>query len=345
MSYLTIPKNYQSLLGIKNTEHAIKFIKDHFQVNLAAELHLKRITAPMFVKKGTGINDDLNGIEKPVSFRVKDIRNEEFEIVQSLAKWKRLMLADLEINNGAGIYTDMNAIRPDEILSNIHSLYVDQWDWEKVILSSDRNTDYLKEIVTKIYNAIKRIEFLVSEAFPQIKEKLPETIKFIHSEELLSLYPDSSPKERENKIAQEFGAVFIIGIGNVLADGKPHDGRAPDYDDWITETGKGYKGLNGDIIVWNPVLESAYEISSMGIRVNKETLLNQLKITKNENRKELYFHKRLLNNELPLTMGGGIGQSRLCMYLLDKAHIGEVQAGIWPDEMVQTCVKAGIKLL
>ncbi len=345
MSRIIIPKNYQSLLGIRNTEHAIKLIKDHFQINLAAELHLKRITAPMFVKKGTGINDDLSGIEKPVSFRVKDIKNEEFEIVQSLAKWKRVMLADLEMNNGAGIYTDMNAIRPDEILSNIHSVYVDQWDWEKVILSADRNLNYLKNTVVKIYNAIKRTEFLVSEAFPQIKEKLPETIKFIHSEELLALYPDSNPKERENKITEKFGAVFIIGIGSVLANGKPHDGRAPDYDDWTTETKNGYKGLNGDIIVWNPVLESAYEISSMGIRVDKETMLNQLKITCNENRKELYFHKRLLNDELPLSMGGGIGQSRLCMYLLDKAHIGEVQAGIWPIETVETCVKAGIKLL
>jgi len=345
MSHLTIPKNYQSLLDIKSTEHAIKFIKDHFQVNLAAELHLKRITAPMFVKKGTGINDDLSGVEKPVSFRVKDIKNEEFEIVQSLAKWKRLMLADLEMNNGMGIYTDMNAIRPDEILSNIHSIYVDQWDWEKPISSANRNPDYLKDTVTKIYNALRRTEFLVSEAFPQIKVKLPETIKFIHSEELLALYPGSNPKERENKITQEFGAVFIIGIGSKLADGKPHDGRAPDYDDWSTETGKGYKGLNGDIIVWNPVLESAYEISSMGIRVDKEALLKQLEITGDENRKELYFHKRLLNDELPLSIGGGIGQSRLCMYLLDKAHIGEVQAGIWPDGMVESCVKAGIKLL
>ena len=345
MSHLTIPANYQSLLDTKNTEHAIKFIKDHFQTNLAAELKLRRITAPMFVKKGTGINDDLSGVEKPVSFRVKDIKNEEFEIVQSLAKWKRLMLADLEINNGKGIYTDMNAIRPDEILSNIHSLYVDQWDWEKIISQTDRNLDYLKHTVNKIYNALRRTEFLVSEAFPQIKEKLPCTIKFIHSEELLALYPENSPKERENKIAEEFGAVFIIGIGSKLVDGKPHDGRAPDYDDWTTETVNGYKGLNGDIILWNPVLKSAYEITSMGIRVDKETMLKQLKITGDENRKELYFHKRLLNDELPLSMGGGIGQSRLCMYLLDKAHIGEVQAGIWPDEMVESCVKAGIKLL
>lgn len=345
MSHLTIPANYQSLLDIKNTEHAIKFIKDHFQTNLAAELKLRRITAPMFVKKGTGINDDLSGVEKPVSFRVKDIKNEEFEIVQSLAKWKRLMLADLEMNNGKGIYTDMNAIRPDEILSNIHSLYVDQWDWEKIISLTDRNLDYLKHTVKKIYNALRRTEFLVSEAFPQIKEKLPDTIKFIHSEELLALYPENSPKERENKIVEEFGAVFIIGIGSKLADGKPHDERAPDYDDWTTETVNGYKGLNGDIILWNPVLKSAYEITSMGIRVDKETMLKQLKITGDENRKELYFHKRLLNDELPLSMGGGIGQSRLCMYLLDKAHIGEVQAGIWPDEMVESCVKAGIKLL
>lgn len=345
MSHLTIPTSYQSLLDIKNTEHAIKFIKDHFQTNLAAELKLKRITAPMFVKKGTGINDDLNGIEKPVSFRVKDIKNEEFEIVQSLAKWKRLMLADLEMNNGKGIYTDMNAIRPDEILSNIHSLYVDQWDWEKIISQTDRNLDYLKHTVKKIYNALRRTEFLISEAFPQIKEKLPETIKFIHSEELLTLYPESNPKERENKISEKFGAVFIIGIGSKLADGKPHDGRAPDYDDWTTETKNGYKGLNGDIILWNPVLKSAYEISSMGIRVDKEALLKQLEITGDENRKELYFHKRLLNDELPLSMGGGIGQSRLCMYLLDKAHIGEVQAGIWPEEMAESCAKAGIKLL
>lgn len=345
MSHLTFPKNYQSLLDIKNTEHAIKFIKDHFQTNLAAELKLKRITAPMFVKKGTGINDDLNGVEKPISFRVKDIENEEFEIVQSLAKWKRLMLADLEIYNGKGIYTDMNAIRPDEILSNIHSIYVDQWDWEKIISPADRNLDFLRQTVKKIYNALRRTEFLVSEEFPLIKEKLPDTIKFIHSEELQTQYPDINPKEREKRIAESFGAVFIIGIGSKLADGKPHDGRAPDYDDWTTETGKGYRGLNGDIILWNPVLESAYEISSMGIRVDKETLLKQLIITGDENRKELYFHKRLLNDELPLSMGGGIGQSRLCMYLLDKAHIGEVQAGIWPDKMVESCVKAGIKLL
>lgn len=345
MSKLKIPENYNSVLGIKNTEHAIKYIKDQFQVNLAAELHLKRITAPMFVKKGTGINDDLNGVEKPVSFKVKDIQSTEFEIVHSLAKWKRLMLEDLDLNNGSGIYTDMNAIRPDEILSNIHSIYVDQWDWEKVISSSERDLDYLKNTVIKIYSAIKRTEFLVSEAFPQLTEKLPENIHFIHAEELQKMYPESSPAEREHNIAKKYGAVFIIGIGSPLADGKPHDGRAPDYDDWSTETIKGYKGLNGDIILWNPVLKSAFEISSMGIRVDKNILLQQLESTGNMERKKLYFHKRLLNNELPQTMGGGIGQSRLCMYLLDKAHIGEVQSGIWPDNMIEACSDAGIKLL
>jgi len=345
MSHLTIPKNYQSLLGVKNTEHAIKFIKDHFQVNLAAELHLKRITAPMFVKKGTGINDDLSGVEKPVSFRVKDIKNEEFEIVQSLAKWKRLMLADLEMNNGTGIYTDMNAIRPDEILSNIHSIYVDQWDWEKVISSTDRNPDYLKNTVVKIYNAIKRTEFLVTEAFPQIKGKLPEMIKFIHSEELLALYPESSPKERENKISQKFGAVFIIGIGYDLPDGNPHDRRAPDYDDWSTETVDGFRGLNGDIIVWNSVLNCAAEITSMGLRVDKEELITQLDITGNMDWVDLLFHRRLLNDELPSSIGGGIGQSRTAMLLLRKAHIGEIQSAIWPGEMVSHCLKSNIQLI
>lgn len=338
-------KNYISLLDLKQTELAIKLVKDTFQDNLSSELKLRRVTAPLFVLKGTGINDDLNGVERKVTFPIKDLNGCEAEVVNSLAKWKRLALADYGLQHDYGIYTDMNAIRPDEELDNLHSLYVDQWDWEKVISPAQRNVKYLKFIVRKIYEVLKRTEFVVYENYPQIKPILPDEITFIHSEDLLDLYPNLSPKARETAYVKEKGAIFVIGIGGELANGEPHDGRAPDYDDWISPTIDGKKGLNGDIILWNPVLEIAFEISSMGIRVNKETLTEQLKITKNTDRSELFFHKRLLNGELPESIGGGIGQSRLCMYFLRKAHIGEIQSGIWPTEMIEDCKKSGIILV
>ena len=342
---LFIPKNYHSILDVNQTEQAIKQIKDFFQLNLASELRLRRVTAPLFVKKGTGINDDLNGIERPVSFPIKDLEENVAEIVQSLAKWKRMALADLEVQNGFGIYTDMNAIRPDEELTNIHSLYVDQWDWERVIAAEDRNLGYLKYIVRKIYSALVRTEFHISENYLDIMPELPDEITFVHTEELAERYPDLTPFERESEEARKHGAIFVIGIGGEMPNGEIHDGRAPDYDDWSTPTVNGYKGLNGDIILWNNVLNRAFEISSMGIRVDKKTMMEQLKIRGLEERKELMWHKMLLNDELPLTVGGGIGQSRLCMYFLRKAHIGEIQSSIWPDEMIEKCRVNGIHLL
>lgn len=327
------------------TEQAIKQIKDFFQQNLASELRLRRVTAPLFVKKGTGINDDLNGIERPVSFPMKDLGDDVAEIVHSLAKWKRMALADLEIKEGFGLYTDMNAIRPDEELTNIHSLYVDQWDWERVISAEDRNLDYLKYVVRKIYSAIIRTEYHVCDNYLDIQPELPEEITFIHTEELAARYPDLTPFERETEVAKKHGAIFVIGIGGEMPNGKIHDGRAPDYDDWISKTENGFIGLNGDIILWNNVLNRAFEISSMGIRVDKKALLEQLKYRGLEERTELMWHKMLLNDELPLSIGGGIGQSRLCMYFLRKAHIGEVQSSIWPDEMLKECKENDIHLL
>ena len=296
---LVITKNYKSVLDVNQTEQAIKQIKDFFQLNLSSELRLRRVTAPLFVKKGTGINDDLNGIERPVSFPIKELDDSVAEIVQSLAKWKRMALADLEIGEGFGLYTDMNAIRPDEELTNIHSLYVDQWDWERVIGENDRNLDFLKYMVRKLYSAIKRTEFHISENYLDLEPELPEEITFIHTEELAKKYPDLTPFQRETGEAKKHGAIFVIGIGGQLPNGEIHDGRAPDYDDWTTETKNGFKGLNGDIILWNKVLNRAFEISSMGIRVDKETLLKQLKIRGLEERKELMWHKMLLNNQLP----------------------------------------------
>ncbi|MCG6190960.1 aspartate--ammonia ligase [Maribellus maritimus] len=342
---LFIPKNYKSVLDVNQTEQAIKQIKDFFQMNLASELRLRRVTAPLFVKQGTGINDDLNGIERPVSFPMKDLNETVAEIVQSLAKWKRLALADLEIKPGFGIYTDMNAIRPDEELTNIHSLYVDQWDWERVITSEERNLDFLKFVVRRIYSALVRTEFLVSENYLDIQPELPEEITFLHTEDLAKEYPDLTPFERENEAAKKHGAIFVTGIGGELPDGKIHDGRAPDYDDWITATTEGHRGLNGDIVIWNNVLNRSFEISSMGIRVDKKSLMQQLKYRGLEERKELMWHRKLLNDELPLTIGGGIGQSRLCMYFLRKAHIGEIQSSIWPEEMIEKCKVNGIHLL
>ena len=342
---LYIPSNYNSILSLKETERAIKMIKDFFELNLAAELKLRRVTAPLFVQRGTGINDDLNGVERPVSFPVKDMEGTTAEIVHSLAKWKRMMLADYGISNNYGLYTDMNALRPDEELDNIHSIYVDQWDWEKIIMPEDRTISKLKTIVTQIYSVIKRTEFIVYENHPDIVPMLPDDIHFIHAEELLKRYPKLNPKEREYEITKEYGAVFIIGIGGNLANGQPHDGRAPDYDDWSTPTENGYKGLNGDIVIWNPILENAFELSSMGIRVDKEALVRQLDIQGMPERKKLLFHRRLLGGEYPESVGGGIGQSRLCMYFLRKAHIGEVQASLWPGQMHDHCRRSGIILM
>ena len=342
---LFIPKNYKSILDLYQTEQAIKQLKDFFQMNLSSELRLRRVTAPLFVKKGTGINDDLNGIERPVSFPMKDLGDNVAEIVQSLAKWKRLALADLQLQEGFGIYTDMNAIRPDEELTNMHSLYVDQWDWERVINNNDRKLEFLKYIVRKIYSVVIRTEFFISENYLEIEPQLPEEITFVHAEELAKKYPSLTPRERENEEAKKYGAIFVIGIGGEMPNGEIHDGRAPDYDDWTTPTVSGFKGLNGDIILWNRVLNRSFEISSMGIRVDKKVLMEQLKIRGLEERKNLMWHKMLLNDELPLTVGGGIGQSRLCMYFLRKAHIGEIQSSIWPDEMIDTCKVNGIHLL
>lgn len=341
---LFIPSNYKSILDLHKTELAIKLVKDTFQRFLSSELKLLRITAPLFVLKGTGINDDLNGIERKVTFPVKDIGDQEVEVVNSLAKWKRIALANLDIAEGFGIYTDMNAIRPDEEMDNIHSLYVDQWDWEIVISEKQRTLDFLKNTVRKIYEVIKRTEFVVFENYPEIKPILPDRITFVHSEELLEKYPDISPRERENLYVKEHEAIFVIGIGGVLKDGQRHDGRAPDYDDWVTPTTNGFSGLNGDIILWNPVLHAAFEISSMGIRVNKKSLIEQLRLTETTDRMDLEFHQKLIQGKLPQSIGGGIGQSRLAMFFLRKAHIGEVQANVWPEKMVQACREANIQL-
>lgn len=345
MSTLIKPQGYTSLLDLKQTEKGIKSIKDFFQQNLSSELRLRRVTAPLFVESGTGINDDLNGVERPVTFPIKALNEKTAEIVHSLAKWKRLTLAEYKIEEGYGIYTDMNAIRADEKLDNLHSLYVDQWDWEMVIGQNDRNLEFLKQIVRRIYAAMLRTEYLVYELFPEIKPQLPPEITFIHSEELLQRFPNMDEKEREDAIVKECGAVFIIGIGADLSNGKPHDGRSPDYDDWSTPNQEGYYGLNGDLLIWNTVLGKAVEISSMGIRVDIDALKCQLKLRDKESRSSLYFHKKLLNNELPLSIGGGIGQSRLCMHYLRKAHIGEIQASIWSSEMREEARQNNIFLI
>ena len=345
MSKLIRPTGYTSLLDMRQTEQGSKLIKEFFQQNISTELRLRRVTAPLFVLQGLGINDDLNGVERAVTFPIKDLGDARAEVVHSLAKWKRLSLAEYQIEPGYGIYTDMNAIRADEELDNLHSLYVDQWDWEAVITKEQRSIAFLKDVVERIYAAIRRTEYLTCETYPQIKPFLPEKITFIHSEELLQMYPDKTPKEREDAICEKYGAVFIIGIGGELANGEKHDGRAPDYDDWTTVTEDGRKGLNGDILIWYPVLGRSFELSSMGIRVDKESLLRQLKLEHQEEREKLYFHQKLLNDELPLSIGGGIGQSRLCMVLLHKAHIGEIQASIWPEDMRQECKELGMTLI
>ena len=339
------PPWYSPALTPQETERAIRLIKEFFQTNLAFELNLMRVTAPIIVKAGTGINDDLNGIEKPVSFLIRGLDSEKVEIVQSLAKWKRMALAQLGIAHGHGLYADMNAIRPDETLDSLHSLYVDQWDWERVISNEERTVEFLKAIVRKIYDVIRRTERYIAYRYEPITSILPDSITFVHSEELQARYPGLTPREREYQICREHGAVFIIGIGSALQDGVPHDGRAPDYDDWSTPSVNGFRGLNGDIIVYYPLLDCAFELSSMGIRVDAEALLKQLEIRQVLERRDLLFHRRLLAGELPLSIGGGIGQSRLCMLYLRKAHIGEIQASIWPDEMVAECAKSNIFLL
>ncbi len=343
---LILPDHYVDLLGgAERTEKAIKAVKDMFQNNLSAQLALLRVTAPMVVLSGTGLNDELNGVERPVRFPIRDMAEQQAEVVHSLAKWKRVKLAQMGIQPGRGIYTDMNALRPDEELDNIHSIYVDQWDWEKVIRREDRHLGFLKQTVRRIYEAIKVTENKLFVEFPQITPELPEDIHFVHAEELVQLYPGLSPKERENEIVRRWGAVFIIGIGGVLSDGQAHDGRAADYDDWSSPNEEGFKGLNGDILVWNNILQRPFELSSMGIRVDEEALRRQLEIRGESRKADLPFHKSLLAGELPCTIGGGIGQSRLCMYLLRKAHIGEIQSSIWPEDMVRQCRAAGINLV
>ena len=343
---LYLPEGYRNILGsVENTEKAIKAVKDMFQDNLSAQLALLRVTAPMVVLSGTGLNDDLNGVERPVAFPIKDMDEARAEVVHSLAKWKRIKLAQMGVHPGRGIYTDMNALRPDEELDNIHSIYVDQWDWEKVITKEQRSLAYLKKIVRRIYEAIKVTENKLYVEFPQIEPMLPEDIFFIHSEQLLLQYPNLTPKERENAIVKKHKAVFIIGIGGELSDGTIHDGRAADYDDWTTRNEDGFEGLNGDLLLWNPILGSAFEVSSMGIRVDETALQKQLKIRAEEWKSDLMYHRMLLGGELPYTIGGGIGQSRLCMFLLRKAHIGEIQSSIWPDSMREICHEAGIDLV
>lgn len=333
---LVIPKGYKPQLDIKETEIAIKDVKDFFERELARQLNLVRVSSPLFVKPETGLNDNLSGVERPVSFGVKDQDEAVVEIVHSLAKWKRMALKRYGFTVGEGLYTDMNAIRRDEDTDNIHSIYVDQWDWEKIINKSDRNEKTLKDIVRLVYKALKNTEKYIAGKYSYTGEILPEDIYFISSQELEDRYPNLTPKEREHDIAKEKRAVFIMQIGGALASGKPHDGRAPDYDDWK---------LNGDIIVYYPVLDIALELSSMGIRVDEDSLREQLKISGCMDRAELPFQKALLNKELPYTVGGGIGQSRICMFYLRKAHIGEVQASVWPDEVIVEAEKNGITLL
>ena len=335
MSKTSIPKNYHDLLGLYDTQRAIGIIKTIFQEKLCAALHLKRVTAPLFVLNGSGLNDDLNGVERPVSFDVPCL-DERAEVVHSLAKWKRYALAEYGFRPGQGLVTDMNAIRRDEELDNLHSIYVDQWDWEKIITKEDRTVDTLKQVVQEVYQALKKTEKYMAIEYDYIEEILPKNIFFITSQELEDRYPDCTPKEREYKIAKLKGAVFIMQIGGKLKSGLPHDGRAPDYDDW---------SLNGDIIVYYPVLDIALELSSMGIRVDEDSLKKQLELAGCPERAELPFQKAILNKELPYTIGGGIGQSRICMFYLRKAHIGEVQASLWPEEEIKAAAEHGIELL
>lgn len=341
-----IPEGYKAATDVCQTERAIKFTKDHFEHALAKRLDLDRITAPLFVRSDSGVQDNLNGVERPIAFGVRADGDTRCEIVHSLAKWKRLALYKYDFEVGQGIYTDMNALRPDEEdLDNIHSVYVDQWDWERVISPADRNLDYLKAVVREIYAAIKDTEAELAETFAERTISLPDEIAFVHTEALAAQYPDATSWARETAACKAHGAVFLIGIGGELPDGKIHDGRAPDYDDWTTPTSPETNGLNGDIFVWNPLLNIPFELSSMGIRVDAETMLKQLAVRGCMERTELLWHKLLLEGKLPQSVGGGIGQSRLCMLLLHKAHIGEVQVSHWPRDVVDTCAAAGITLL
>ena len=336
MEQLRIPAGYHSPLTIRETEVAIKEVKDHFERALAKNLHLTRVSAPLFVRPESGLNDNLNGVERPVSFDIKEQDGSVAEIVHSLAKWKRYALKNYNFHSGEGLYTDMSAIRRDEDTDNIHSLYVDQWDWEKVISKEERNTETLQYTVRKVYRALKDTEEYISRRYNYIDPLLPDDIFFITTQELEDLYPDLTTKEREKAIAKEKGAVFISKIGGVLASGERHDGRAPDYDDW---------NLNGDIIFWNPLLDCAIELSSMGIRVDSDSLEKQLHISNALDRLNMQYHQMVKSNTLPLTIGGGIGQSRICMYFLRKAHVGEVQASIWSEETEKICKENGINLL
>ena len=335
-SKVFIPENYKSNLSLIETEIAIKKVKDFFEAKLAETLNLTRVSAPLFLENGSGLNDNLNGVERPVSFDMLAIEDSNIEIVHSLAKWKRFALHRYKFEAGSGLYTDMNAIRRDEELDNLHSIYVDQWDWEKVITKEDRNIDTLKDTVRKIFSVFKVTEDFVANEYPSIEKILPEDITFITSQELEDMYPELTSKERENAITKEHKAVFILGIGDTLKSGEKHDGRSPDYDDWK---------LNGDILFYDPLFDSAIELSSMGIRVDKAALEYQLQKSGCENRRNLPFHKALLEEKLPLTMGGGIGQSRICMFFLRKAHIGEVQASIWDEYSHKQCEAANIELL
>ena len=336
MSKVIIPEGYQSALDERETQRAIKKVKDYFQQELAYGLQLRRVTAPLFVIPETGLNDTLNGYERRVEFTIKDMDETRVEVVQSLAKWKRMALGKYGVEPGRGLYTDMNAIRRDEELDNLHSIYVDQWDWEKVITKEQRTEEYLEETVNTIYHAMKNLGDYVNRLYRDIQVEIPNEITFITTQELEDAYPDKTPKERENIVAEKYGAVFIKKIGGVLASGEKHDGRAPDYDDWE---------LNGDIILWNDVLKQAFEISSMGIRVDAESMRRQLEIDGKTDRLEMPFHKSVIDGTIPLSIGGGIGQSRLCMFFLKKAHIGEVQVSVWPDDMIEECAENDIFLL
>ena len=336
MSKVISPEGYQSALDERETQRAIKKVKDYFQQELAYGLQLRRVTAPLFVIPETGLNDTLNGYERRVEFTIKDMDETRVEVVQSLAKWKRMALGKYGVEPGRGLYTDMNAIRRDEELDNLHSIYVDQWDWEKVITKEQRTEEYLEETVNTIYHAMKNLGDYVNRLYRDIQVEIPNEITFITTQELEDAYPDKTPKERENIVAEKSGAVFIKKIGGVLASGEKHDGRAPDYDDWE---------LNGDIILWNDVLKQAFEISSMGIRVDAESMRRQLEIDGKTDRLEMPFHKGVIDGTIPLSIGGGIGQSRLCMFFLKKAHIGEVQVSVWPDDMIEECAENDIFLL
>jgi aspartate--ammonia ligase len=327
------------------TEEAIGFVKEIFAKELSTQLQLSKVSSPIAVLDGTGINDDLNGIERPVGFPVKALAERRAVVVHSLAKWKRVRLQELGIEAGRGLLTDMRALRPDEDYSPIHSIYVDQWDWEKHILPEQRTPEFLQATVERIYAALQTTEARVAAEYPEITPVLPGKITFLHAEDLLKQYPMLTPKQREHEATKQYGAVFLLGIGHELSHGEPHDGRAPDYDDWSTETASGYRGLNGDMLLWHPVLQTAFEVSSMGIRVDKPALVRQLALRGCEHRQELSFHSRLLKDELPQSIGGGIGQSRVCMFMLRKGHIGEVQVGIWPETVRAELAGAGVGLL